>query len=323
MTMKGFERNFAPLEILQDVQVESIHKGTIQVLAETGVAFHEKRALEILAEHGCKVDLQAERVRFPEWLVEACLAKCPTSFRVKAREAKNDIILSSGGPTYFASSSGYGTVDLDTWETRDPTRKEYYDFVTVLDALPNVHSLSAFPYFGFEKVPQCMRLLEGNAAKIRNSSKTQMEGTVEDNDRWNIRMAKAVGMDLLSLVNPAAPLSYYDNIVSCLYRYVEEDMPFHFAPGPVLGATAPATIAGGVINPNAESIAGAALAQLIKPGARLQFLCVDEFKDVRLPEWLRAGDGGNALRPRGRQLYPVSMWFYRTTCNPPGQSHTG
>jgi trimethylamine--corrinoid protein Co-methyltransferase len=84
-------------------------------------------------------------------------------------------------------------------------------------------------------------------------------------------MAKAVGMDLLSLVNPAAPLSYYDNIVSCLYRYVEEDMPFHFAPGPVLGATAPATIAGGVINPNAESIAGAVLAQLIKPGARLWF----------------------------------------------------
>jgi trimethylamine--corrinoid protein Co-methyltransferase len=269
MAMKGFERAFKPLEILTENHIEDIHKGIIQVLEETGIAFHDKKALDIFAENGCKVDFDEERVRFPEWIVEDCLAKCPTSFRVKARDPENDIILSSGGPTYSACSSGYGTLDLDTWEYRTPTRKEYYDFIKVFDALPNVHSISAFPYFGFAKVPQCMCLLEGNAANIRMSSKTQMQGTVGDNDSWNIKMAKAVGMDLLSLVNPAAPLSYYDQQVNCLLLYVEEDMPFHFASGPVLGATAPATIAGGMITPYAESFGGLILAQLVKPGARL------------------------------------------------------
>ena len=195
MAMRGFDRKFKPFEILTDEQIEAIHKGVIQVLEETGLAFHDKRALKIFAEHGCKVDFQNERVRFPEWIVEDCLAKSPKSFRVKARDSKNDIILSGGGPTYFACSSGYRTLDLDTWEYRSPTRKEYYDFIKVMDALPNLHSLSAFPYFGFAKVPQCMCLLEGNAANIRMSSKTQMQGTVGDNDTWNIKMAKAVGMD--------------------------------------------------------------------------------------------------------------------------------
>ncbi|NIQ40147.1 MAG: hypothetical protein GTN81_16415 [Proteobacteria bacterium] len=269
MTMKGFQRSFRPLEILSEGQVEAIHKGTLQVLWETGVAFHDKKALQILADHGCKVDFDTERVRFPEWLLEECIAKCPSTFRVRARDAKKDIILSSGGATYFGSSSGYRTVDLDTWEPRSPTRKEFYDFIKVLDALPNVHTITAFPYFGFEKVPQCMCLLESNAAKIRNSSKTQMEGSIEDNNIWNIRMAKAAGMDLLSLVNPAAPLSYYDNTTACIYRYTEEEMPFHLASGPVMGATAPATIAGGVITPNVESIAGVVLAQLLKPGTRV------------------------------------------------------
>jgi trimethylamine---corrinoid protein Co-methyltransferase len=269
MAMRGFDRRFKPFEILTDEQIEAIHKSVIQVLEETGLAFHDKRALNIFAEHGCKVDFPNERVRFPEWIVEDCLAKSPKSFRVKARDPKNDIILSGGGPTYFACSSGYGSLDLDTWEYRSPTRKDYYDFIKVLDALPNVHSLSAFPYFGFAKVPQCMCLLEGNAANIRMSSKTQMQGTVGDNDTWNIKMAKAVGMDLLSLVNPAAPLSYYDQQVTCLLKYVEEGVPFHFASGPVMGATAPATIAGGMVTPYVESFGGLVLAQLVKPGTRL------------------------------------------------------
>lgn len=271
MALKGFRSRFGPLEILSGGEVEAMHKSTLQVLWETGVNFHDERALKVLAENGCRVDFNTHRVRFPEHIVMEHLAKCPTGFRVKARDPENDIILSSGGPTYFGSSSGFRTVDLDTWEPKNPTRKDFYDFIKVLDYLPNVHHISAFPYFGFEGVPQIMGILEANAAKIRMSSKTQMEGGVEDNDRFTIPMAEAVGMDLCCLVNPAAPLSFYETQVNGIFRFTEADHPFHFASGPVMGATAPVTIAGGVITPNVEAIAGAVLAQMVKPGARVWF----------------------------------------------------
>ena len=46
-------------------------------------------------------------------------------------------------------------------------------------------------------------------------------------------------------------------------------MPFHFASGPVAGASAPATVVGAVITNNCEAIAGMVFAQLVKPGHRV------------------------------------------------------
>ena len=280
--MKGFERNFRPLEILTEGQLEAIHSGTLRVLKETGVTFHDERALTLFAENGCDVDFESKRVRIPEWIVEDCLAKCPSTFRVKARDSNNDLVVSSGTVTYFKPAAEGTTLDLDTWEPREPTRKEFYDYIKVLDALPNVHMNCAFPYFGFGKVPQCMRLVESNAAKIRNSTKVQYEGSaVVGNNRWNIEMAKATGQDLLNLVNPAPPLTYFENTISDIYRYTEENVPFHFASGPVAGATGPATIAGVLITNNAESLAGIVLAQLIRPGARVWVMNMTFVQNMR------------------------------------------
>lgn len=270
MALKGFKRNFANLKMLTEDQCEAIHRGTLRVLAETGLDFNNERALKVFADAGCKVDLSSKRVRFPQWLVEECLAKCPSHYLVKARDPKNSVILSADADyTYFASNCGMGTVDLDTWEPRQATRKDFYDFVKVLDALPNVHMMMGFPYFGFAKVPEPMQLLESNAGKIRYASKVQLEGSVFDNHIWNIEMAKAVGLDLLLFVNPGAPLTYYKEHADLIIACVEADVPLHFTCGTLAGATGPATIAGAIIVENANNIAGMALAQLIRPGARV------------------------------------------------------
>ncbi len=271
MAINGFQRNYKPLEILSDSQVNEMHKSTLKVLAETGCDFNNETALNILQEGGCKVDFDTKRVRFPEDVIMENLSKAPDSFRVKARNPENDITLKSGGPVFFGSSSGYRTIDLDTWEPRDVTRKDFYDFIKVLDYLPNVHHLTAFPYFGFKNVPEIMGILEANAAKIRMSSKTQMEGAVEDNHLFTLPMAKAVGMDLCNLVNPVAPLSFNDMQVNGILAYTEADQPFHLASGALMGSTAPVTIAGGVVCPMADSLAGVILSQLHKPGSRVWF----------------------------------------------------
>ena len=269
MAIKGFKRKFKPLEILTEGQVEAIWRGTLQVLEETGAAFHDERALKLFADSGCLVDFENKRVRFPVWLVEESLGKAPRSFRVRARDPKNDLILGKQDVTYFSPSCGMSTTDIDTWEPRPPTRKEFYDTIKVFDALPNVHMQICFPYFGFAKVPQVMCLLESTAAKIRNSTKVQMEGSVGDNYKFNNQMAKATGQDLLNLTNPAAPLTYYGDVVQLVYDYAENDWPAHFTAGTVAGATGPATIAGEQLAENAISIAGMVLSQLIKPGARI------------------------------------------------------
>jgi len=269
MAREGVKRNFRVFDILNKDQEEALHQATMRVLWETGVNMHDERALKVMAEGGCKVDFDTHRVRIPEKLATESLAKCPNQWRVKARNPENDCIIGGGDNTHICHSIGMTTVDLDTWVPREPTRKEYYDYMKILDWLPNSCAMGAFPYFGFEKVPQCMRLIEGHAAKVRLSSKAQMEGSVVDNDIWNIEICKATGQEMMHLCNPAVPLTFYENTVSQVFRYTKEDMPFHFASGPVAGATAPATMAGAVVMNNADAIAGMVLTQLIKPGHRV------------------------------------------------------
>jgi len=103
--LKGFTRNFKPLEILSEGELEAIHRGTLSVLRKTGVRFESKKALKLFEKNGCQVDYTDNRVRFPEGLVEECLRKCPSSFRVKARNPKNDMIW-GGNTVYFQALSG-------------------------------------------------------------------------------------------------------------------------------------------------------------------------------------------------------------------------
>lgn len=269
MTMQGIKRKIPTLEVLTEGEVEAIHRATLQILWETGVTFHQAKAREIFEDAGCAVDHSNARVRFPPWLVEEALSRVPSSFRVKARNPKNDIVLAGGGDTiYTMIGAAMSSLDLDTWAPRPATRKEFYDYMLILDSLPYHHVMSCFPMFGFAGTPECMQLLESNASKLRVSSKAQQEGGVLDNHLWNIKMAQAIGSDCMQLANPAAPLTYYENISQLILDCCELDQPFHTASGPVAGATGPATLAGSLVTNNAEGMAGIILAQIVKPGHR-------------------------------------------------------
>ncbi len=262
MAIQGFKRKIDFYDILSPAEVEDIHLATMRVMWKTGVVVHHERALEHFAEAGCRVDKANNRVYFPQQVVEAALDSCPSTITIKARDPENNLVLESGGGThYMMAGVGNLLVDPDTWETREPTRKEFYDFIKLLDALPNVHALPPFPFFGFAKVPPVLRLIESTAAKIRNSSKAQVEGGILGNEKWNIELAKAVDADVSILVNPAPPLCYNTDAIDKLILAVEQESPFWMSSGPVAGATSPATIAGSLVTNNAENIPGLIMAQ--------------------------------------------------------------
>lgn len=267
--MKGFVRKFTPLEILSKEQVESIHQGTLQVLEETGIRFDHEKAMDIFEANRCKVDRERKRVRFPATLVEKCLSLCPPKFSVKARDPKHDLVI--GGDTlYFISGCGTNTVDLDTWESRPATKEETIEGIKILDALDNLHMFLAFsPYFGWDGLPPVMGEPEMTAAKARYSTKVQKTGSINDSEVFAIKMAKTLGCEVLGIVNPSPPLTYYSEAAEAIFRYTEADLPFHVSSGATMGLSGPASIVGSTITNNAELIAGVVLAQLLKPGSRV------------------------------------------------------
>ena len=266
MALKGFRRNFKPLEILTEEEVEAIHKGTLEVLWTTGIRMEHERALKLLERNGCEPDYDEMRVRIPPALVEECLRQAPSSFHTKARDSRNSLMI-GGNNLYFVLAPGLQTIDLDTWEPRVATRRENYDFVKVCDALPTVHLFDSYsPYFGFEGVPPCMAMLESLAARMRNSTKCQWVGFSNDSEIFAIEMARTLGVDIALTFTLAPPLTVYRDAAEAAFRFAEAQYPIRVLSGQVMGGTAPATIAGGIITNNAEVIAGLVLAELIKPG---------------------------------------------------------
>ena len=283
MSVKGYVRNFKPLEILTEGQIEQIHAATLNVLSKTGIRFESERALKLFEKNRCKVDWESNRVRFPASLVEESIKMCPSQFHVKARNPKNDMVW-GGNRTYFQALSGMDIVDIDTWKTRRPTRKEYYDGIKVLDFLENVSIIPWYtPYFGFKNVPSVMAMPEGLAARLRMSGKFTAAGHTKGCEVFNIQLAQAAGTELRTMMAASPPLTFYEETVEAAYRIVEAGFILLPTSGCVYGGTAPATLAGSLVTSNAEIIAGIVFAQLVRPGTRIIV------QDYSFPQNMRNG----------------------------------
>lgn len=261
----GLIRNIRPMEILTDEQIELIHKNSLDVLQTTGVRFDNERALKLFGDNGCEVDMDKNLVKFPPSLVEDSLRKCPSNFQLKGRGGRE---LSFGGNTScFLPFPGKDIIDLDSWEPRTPTRKEFYDTVKIMDSLDTVHYTGSYvPYFGFKDTPPVMQMLEGDAANFRNSTLPLHCNYGHDCEVFAIEMAKALGAVNLGVVAVSPPLAYQDDACVSLFRNVEAGFPLYIQSGATYGATSPVTAAGATVTNNAELMAGIVLAQLARPG---------------------------------------------------------
>ena len=269
MPIKGFTRNIIAYEILTEEQLEEIHRSTLEVLETTGIRFENDKALNIFNHNGCKVDFDDKRVRFPSYIVEETLKRCPSSFLVKSRNPKNNIEL-GGNTFYFSNMPGQRILDLISWKTRRATKKENKEALIVLDALKNLHLLSCYtPYFDIEGIPPDMAILESCAAKIRYSTKVQWTGYQKDCEIYSIEMAKVTNQDIIGVSCSSTPLTYNSDACMSAIRFAEDGLPIDFVSGCIMGGTSPATIAGTLALYNAEVIGGIILVQLVKPGSKV------------------------------------------------------
>jgi trimethylamine--corrinoid protein Co-methyltransferase len=256
------------LEILSEVQLEAIHRATLDVLGETGVRFESDWALGLLKEHGCKVNGENMRVMFPATLVEECLAKVPSTFHAKAPDPENDLIY-GGNTVYFSHSSGMHTIDLDTYEPRVPTKSEYIDCIRVLEALPTLDHLGCYPYFGYEGISPAMSIPEGVALHMQHSGKHQLACCSNDCEIFTIQLAQAVGHELTGTIGSSPPLAWGKDAITAARRVVEAGFPLATVDGCIMGGNGPVTAPGSVLVSNAEQLAMVVLVQLLHPGHRI------------------------------------------------------
>jgi trimethylamine--corrinoid protein Co-methyltransferase len=268
-----------PHDLLGDEEIDRIDRGALQVLTRTGVTFAGEQALGILRRGGCQVDEASGRVRFPGELVAECLARCPSSFMLRARSREHDLKI-GGQALYFQSHSGLYIADLETGERRATTLADIGPLTRLIDALDEIH-LSIMPTSAIADRPDAVMIEWITVEQMRNTQKPTAAGVFQGCAPWVIEMARITDQQVYGQINPVSPLRYPADQIEGGLAYAAAGHPVCILPGPTMGASSPATLAGTLVLQTAEHLAGLVLIQLAHPGAPVTLGSYPHVLDMR------------------------------------------
>jgi len=267
-------RKIPCFEVLNEEALEIIEHNADTVLQEVGLEFRDDaEALALWKDAGCDVD--GERVRFPRGLCRKLVTEnAPKVFTQHARNPERSVQI-GGDATVFAPVYGPPFVrDLDGGR-RYGTIEDFRNFVKLAYLAPALHHSGGTVCEPVD-VPVNKRHLDMLYAHLRYSDKPFMGSvTAPERAEDSVAMAKILfGGDfvenntvMISLINANSPMVWDDTMVGALKVYARHNQAVICTPFILAGAMAPCTVAGTMTQTLAESLAGMALAQLVRPGA--------------------------------------------------------
>jgi trimethylamine--corrinoid protein Co-methyltransferase len=269
------------MSILGDEKVQQIHETTLKILSDTGILLTHPEARELLADHGAVI--YGERVRLPGELVDDCLTKIPGKVKLTGRDPEKSIELRSSG-WYAHNVGGVPNVFEPLENVRRPAnRKDVSQSARLLDALDNVASVT--PLYTPQDVPGGELTLWMTFDTLANTTKPFRSPGVQTGQEVEAlsemyQIACSDGTATMG-ISPISPLHFPDEIVDAILTAARRDWVLGPLPCPILGATSPISIAGGLAQQNAEILATVVLGQLARPGTAMIYKGRLSVMDVR------------------------------------------
>ncbi len=271
-------RRLRPFEVLDAEALEIIEANAETLCQEVGIAFRgDEEVLRLWREAGA--DVSGERVRFPKGLLRSIIqASARTTFVQHARNRERNIVV-GGDNTVFAPVYGPPFVhDLDQGR-RYGTIEDFRNFVKLTYMSPWLHHSGGTVCEPVD-IAVNKRHLDMVYAHVKYSDKPFM-GSVTAPERAtdSVEMARLVfGKDfvdshcvLVNLINVNSPLVYDATMLGALKVYARANQGCIVSPFILAGAMSPVTTAGTLTQVLAEAMAGAALTQVLRPGAPVIF----------------------------------------------------
>jgi trimethylamine---corrinoid protein Co-methyltransferase len=261
-------------------QLQELKEKTFYILEKIGLKIPNQRALSVFREHGAKVE--GNQVFLPQEIVEKYMAKAPKGFVLGGREERFDLDFHGNHSYLTPISTGIRWRQPNDGKIVPTCKKHLIDLCRFYDASPMVSmvrgTVTSLDFGDLAPVHDCH-------AMLTNSLKHARGGTVLRPDLafYIVEMAKLVAGSSENMhsrppinanICSISPLCHDDHGLECAMIYAENNIPVSFLSVPILGATSPLTIMGATAMGCAETVAGACLLQMIKPGAKV-FLAVE------------------------------------------------
>ena len=258
-------------------EMDLVHSQSLECLREIGVHIPSRPILRTLKEAGASVDEAKMVARIPEGMVADALKRAPRSFKMCARDPKNDLTVPVSGPPY-ASTTGLGVYirDMDTGEKRPSTRRDIADFIRLADALKGVDFV--WTTLTATEVNQASHSLHELWTAMQNTTKHVNGVSILSGEdaRAQVELASLVAggkeelrkRPLFSVICCSiAPLAYETGIVEGMVELSKAGIPVMSMSMSLSGGSAPITMAGTICNANTENLASLVITQTSAPGA--------------------------------------------------------
>jgi trimethylamine--corrinoid protein Co-methyltransferase len=267
--------HFAPLEILSAEQVERILLAAFRVLQEAGLEIRSTAAREVYRRAGALVDDETQLVRLGREQVEAHLAHAPPSFVLHARNTTRHLHVGD-------NVVNFGPVTGAPHIRDEEGGRRYGDIEAFRNILKLTHALGVLHWQGGivvepVDVPVAVRHLLTYQAHIECADTVWAArgiGGVQAEDAIAMSAIEhgctieelAARPTLMTVTNVNSPRRVDEEILDNIMVMARHGQCVVITPFTLMGAMAPVTLAGALVQQTAEALGVIALCQMVRPG---------------------------------------------------------
>jgi trimethylamine---corrinoid protein Co-methyltransferase len=321
LSRRQIKRKFPPTNILSADEIESIHQSSLQVLEEIGMDFLWSDALDLLRKSG-GVKIEGERVRFEAAFIEEYLKFAPEEFTIHARNPENTTRIGGDNMVFGTVGSPPSCYDIDGGR-RTGNQADYRKFLKLGQHFNAIGFSAGYPVEPVDIHAGIRHLdaLRDMATLMDKPMTAYCLGSHRVRDALEIaRVARGISKEqfeneptLTTVINTNSPLKLDAYMLNGIMEMSAAGQVVCITPFTLAGAMAPVTMAGALVEQNAEAMAGLAFSQLVRKGAPVIYGGFTSNVDMKsgapafgTPEYMKAVMVGGQLARRYKIPYRTS-----------------
>jgi len=260
---------------LTESDERQVHRTVLDVLENIGMADPIPVVRERALGRGCFIN-GAGRLCFPRALVEDVIADAPENVQLLGRDPQHDLEIGGLRVHTYGGGEAVNMLDIGASSYRPSTLADLYDAARLTDHMANIHAFSRLvvateigdqlacdinsAYVSAAGTSKHLQLTFADAANVQPTLE-MLYMIAGGKEKYEQRpFANGGGCPVIS------PLRYgRDNSEVCV-ESIKMRAPIWIIVAPQAGATAPAALAGAVVQSVAEALAGLLMIDVVEPG---------------------------------------------------------
>ena len=286
------------LNLLTKGEIRQLHSATLEVIESVGVRFPHPEALNLLEDHGARVNRDTMVAQIPGDIIETYIAKAPPNYTLAAVNPDLDLQL-DGNHSYLGTDGcGVEIIDIFSGERRRSTKQDVSDVARVADFLDEI-AFHWVPLSAQDCPPESRALHELEAIWSVSEKHVQTETILGERQmQAAIEMAAILAggkealrkKPVLSIMQcSVSPLAHDGGSLEAGLIAAEAGLPVGFMTMASCASTGPATLAGNLVVGNAEVISVLALMQMAHPGCPVYYAAAQTSMDLRTGAYTGGG----------------------------------